>query len=429
MQVGWIDFSPEERNRTLTVLSSLSEPGSVDELGVGIVRDAMAERLFPGTSTLLTKARYFFLVPYISRYLEEGHDNTRQDPRALRNTFRDLERRCAVGLRNCERARGHSDEGIVGRVALASGKWVTRGPGEIYWASLRTLGFMRQGAPDSYQAQFAYLADSRVHDRQYRNTPSVGDEGDGLSDDRLAFGSMWNLPRDSYGAWRKAWGQWDVNASIALTREEALFLRNRIVLSQPDSLYALILSDSELRCIALSSIYAEGGTSGDSSFHEFLSHGLARIEKLSPALGRTCAIADAFSELVLGCRIAYNMQLSSLEEFGATEWDNFSSRAAGVARRIDLDSVGQELKLVWHPGFQRMRAFLLRSAACMESGDLDGLKEQVRRREADIKGTRRKIGAKNAGDFAWRGGYRLPYRFPNAMAIIREIQEAGGCDA
>lgn len=46
MQVGWIDFSPEERSRTLTVLSSLSEPGSVDELGVGIVRDAMADRLF-----------------------------------------------------------------------------------------------------------------------------------------------------------------------------------------------------------------------------------------------------------------------------------------------------------------------------------------------------------------------------------------------
>lgn len=96
MQIGWIDFSPEERSRTLTVLSSLSEPGSVDELGVGIVRDAMADVLFPGTSTLLTKARYFFFVPYVSRYLEEGHDSARQDPRALRTTFRDLERRCKL---------------------------------------------------------------------------------------------------------------------------------------------------------------------------------------------------------------------------------------------------------------------------------------------------------------------------------------------
>jgi hypothetical protein len=429
MQVGWIDFSPEERSRTLTVLSSLSEPGSVDELGIGIVRDAMADKLFPGTSTLLTKARYFFLVPYLSRYLEEGHDNTRQDPRILRNSFRDLERACARGLRSSERARGHSDEGIIGRVALASGKWVARGPGEIYWASLRALGFMRQGAPDSYQAQFAYLADARMRDRQYRNVSAEGDEGDGLSDDKLALGSMWNLPRESYGDWRKAWEKWDSEASIALTHEEAVFLRNRIVASRPDSLYALILTDEELRRIALASIYGEGGTSGDSSLHEFLSHGLARMRDLSPELARSCAIADGFSELVFGCRIAYNMQLSGLEESGANEWEGFTPRAAEVAHGVDLDDVGRELNLSWHPGFQTLRAFLLRSAACMESGDLDGLKEQVRRREAAIKGTRRKIGAKNSGDFAWRGGHRLPYRFANAMAIVREIEEAGGCDA
>ena len=429
MQVGWIDFSPEERSRTLTVLSSLTEPGSVDELGVGIVRDAMADKLFPGTSTLLTKARYFFLVPYLSRYLEEGYDNARQDPRALRNTFRDLERRCAVGLRNCERANNHSDEGIIGRVALSSGKWVTRGPGEIDWASLRTLGFMRQDAPDSYQAQFAYLADARTRNRQYRNSPAEGDDGDGLSDDKLAFTSMWNLPRGSYKDWRSAWEHWGSEASISLTQEEAVFLKNRIVASRPDSLYALILSDDALRSMALASIYGEGGTFSDSSFHEFLSHGFARIQDLSPALGQTCAIADGFSELVLGCRIAYNMQLGGLEESGATEWDDFSSRAADVAHGVDLASVGKELNLSWHPGFQTLGAFLRRSAACMESGDLDGLKEQVRRREADIKGSRRKIGAKNAGDYAWRGGHRLPYRFANAMAIVREIEEAGGCNA
>lgn len=429
MQIGWIDFSPEERSRTLTVLSSLSEPGSVDELGVGIVRDAMADRLFPGTSTLLTKARYFFLVPYLSRYLERGHDNSRQDPRALRNAFRDLERQCAAGLRSCAKASGHSDEGIIGRVALASGKWVTRGPGEIYWASLRTLGFMRQGAPDSYQAQFAYLSDVRTRDQQYRTAPSDGDEGDGLSDDRLALGSMWNLPRDSYDCWREAWKQWDSEASIALTREEALFLRDRVVSSRPDSLYALILTDEQLRQMALASVYGEGGTLSDSSLHEFLLHGLARIQSLSPELAQTCAIADAFSELVLGCRIAYNMQLSGLEESGSHEWDEFAPRAASVARDVDLTAVGHVLGLSSHHGFHALRAFLLRSAACIEAGDLEGLKEQVRRREAAIKGARRKIGAKNAGEFAWRGGHRLPYRFANAMAIVREIEEAGGCNA
>lgn len=429
MQIGWIDFSPEERNRTLTVLNSLSEPGSIDELGVGIVRDAMADRLFPGTSTLLTKARYFFFVPYISRLLEQGHDKTRQEPKKVRNMFRDLERKCAVGLIKSEKSRGNSDEGIIGRLALGKGNWVTRGPGEVYWASLRTLGFMRKDAPDSYQSQFAYLADVRVRDRQYRNMSVGDDQDDGLSDDMLSYGSMWNLPRDSYKAWSDSWGNWNEVASITLAQEEAAYLRERIVSARPESLYALILTDKGLRDIALAAISGDGGTRGDSSFHEFLSHGLARIQDIDPELAQTCVLADSFSELVYGCRIAYNMQLLGLEESGAHEWEEFSGRASDVAQSVDLEGVGQKLHLTHHPGFQMLRAFLSRSAAYMVKGELDSLKDEVRRRELAIKGARRKIGANNATEYAWRGGRRLPYRFVNAMDIVKEIEEAGGCDA
>ena len=128
MRVGWVDFSAQERSRTLTVLSSLSQPGAVDELGIGIVRDAIADTLFPSTSTLLTKARYFFLVPYISRLMEEGHDVERRDPHALAGEYSDYEKTCAKGLLRC----CDSKEGVIGRVALSGGRWVTRGPGELY---------------------------------------------------------------------------------------------------------------------------------------------------------------------------------------------------------------------------------------------------------------------------------------------------------
>ena len=239
---------------------------------------------------------------------------------------------------------------------------------------------------------------------------------------------MWNLPRGSYRSWRKWWNSWNTDASISLTHDEAAFLRERIVSSHPDSLYALLLTDSTLRGIALVSVYGESGAQGDSSFHVFLSHGLSRIQDASPSLARTCILADGFSELVLGCRIAYNMQLAGLEEQGLREWEGFGARAGDVARRVDLPSLGMVLGLSSHAGYQSLSAFLERSRDCMESGDLDGLKEQVRKREAAIKGTRRKIGGKVA-DFAWRGGHRLPYRFTNAMSMVREIDEAGGCDA
>lgn len=425
MRVGWVDFSAQERSRTLTVLGSLSQPGAVDELGIGIVRDAIADTLFPSTSTLLTKARYFFLVPYISRFMEEGRDAERRDPRALAEDYSNHERACAEGLLRCS----DSTEGIIGRVALSGGRWVTRGPGELYWAPLRSLGFMRSGAPTSYFGQFVYLADARLRDR--RPAYEKNDENDdGLADDPRSFRSMWNLPRSEYAAWKDDWKSWKTNASIVLTQEEAVFLRKRIVTSYPSSLYSLLLTDEATRTLALATLDGGGEAAGDSGFHAFLRNGaLERINAVSPQLARTCALADAFSEMVYGCRIAYNMQLSGLVERGGDEWDEYSLRAPEVAGRVDLPGIAATFGLLGHSGFALVCKFMGRAIAHMQNGDLEGLQLEVRKREASIKGARRKIGREDQAEYAWRGGRRLPYRFANAMGIVREICEAGGCDA
>ena len=72
MQLGWIDFSKEDRQKALDVINLLSEQGAVDELGIGIVRDAFANYFFPGTSTIQTRAKYFLIVPYILRDAVDG---------------------------------------------------------------------------------------------------------------------------------------------------------------------------------------------------------------------------------------------------------------------------------------------------------------------------------------------------------------------
>lgn len=46
--IGWIDFSSTERERVSQVLSMLQEKGTLDELGIGQIRDAFADQLFPG---------------------------------------------------------------------------------------------------------------------------------------------------------------------------------------------------------------------------------------------------------------------------------------------------------------------------------------------------------------------------------------------
>ncbi len=65
MKLGWIDFSKNERNKVLSVIHLLYEPGAVDELGLGAIRDAFADYFFPGTSTVQTRTKYFLIVPYI----------------------------------------------------------------------------------------------------------------------------------------------------------------------------------------------------------------------------------------------------------------------------------------------------------------------------------------------------------------------------
>ena len=72
MQLGWVDFSKEERDKALGFLQALQEQGAVDELGIGTIRDQIADALFPGTSTLITRAKYYLLVPCIIREATDG---------------------------------------------------------------------------------------------------------------------------------------------------------------------------------------------------------------------------------------------------------------------------------------------------------------------------------------------------------------------
>ena len=68
----WLDYSERERRKMLDVIDMFREHGTRDELGVGSVRDAFADMLFPGTSTILTRARYFLLVPWAYQRLEKS---------------------------------------------------------------------------------------------------------------------------------------------------------------------------------------------------------------------------------------------------------------------------------------------------------------------------------------------------------------------
>jgi hypothetical protein len=65
-----MDFSERERRDALNFIDLFRDKTTRDELGLGTIRDALADRLFPGTSTVQTRARHFPFIPWIYQDLE-----------------------------------------------------------------------------------------------------------------------------------------------------------------------------------------------------------------------------------------------------------------------------------------------------------------------------------------------------------------------
>lgn len=50
--LAWIDFDEAERQRAQRIMALFQERETRDELGLGGIRDSIADHLFPGTSTI-----------------------------------------------------------------------------------------------------------------------------------------------------------------------------------------------------------------------------------------------------------------------------------------------------------------------------------------------------------------------------------------
>ncbi len=70
MQIGRIDFSMEDRKKALTILQALQEEGAVNELGIGVITDALANYFSLGASTPHTR----FGIIYSSLAIEDESD-------------------------------------------------------------------------------------------------------------------------------------------------------------------------------------------------------------------------------------------------------------------------------------------------------------------------------------------------------------------
>lgn len=68
--LAWIDFDEAARQRAQRIMALFQERETRDELGLGSIRDSIADHLFPRTSTIQTRLRYMLFIPWLFQMLE-----------------------------------------------------------------------------------------------------------------------------------------------------------------------------------------------------------------------------------------------------------------------------------------------------------------------------------------------------------------------
>lgn len=284
--LAWIDFDEAERQRAQRIMALFQEKESRDELGLGAIRDSIADHLFPGTSTIQTRLRYMLFIPWILRRLE-GREGTAAQ---LSTEGRAMEIRLSDALK-----AGGETSGVIGRDA---GARLQRLPSSVYWAGLGAWGIRQfPGSRETYYATLPTL-------RRRRQRSEVEAEGF----EELQTGS-WHpgLP--------PAPSDFLDTASFTLTDDEAQFIRDRLVASAPTSLMAWLARQSDNgQCVYI----WQHPSLGD----------------FPTAARRLVEHADIFSGVIHGASLLYNLQLAELR--AREDWiELYRGRLAQWAAELD----------------------------------------------------------------------------------------------
>lgn len=134
---GWLDADSAHRQKMLEVVDLFREQGTVDDLGVGSIRDALSDLLFPGTSVLHTRLRYVLFIPWLmQRAAAKG------TPAEMSAELRNLELRLISSLMT-----GGEVQGVIGNRARTRLKQM---PSASYWSALGTWRIRDVESPDAF---------------------------------------------------------------------------------------------------------------------------------------------------------------------------------------------------------------------------------------------------------------------------------------
>ena len=393
----WVDYDSEARDRSLRILSLFQQKESRDELGLGGIRDSFADMLFPGTSTIQTRLRYMLFVPWMYKALEARKISSREFAgRAAENELRLVQPLLESG----------DTAGVFGKVAGSS---LQRLPSSVYWAGLGSWGIRVFDRPQDqyhFQIEEVYRRRNGQSARSKDNAQS-GDDPDTTPDlGTLTWDS--NLPACP--------DDFPETADFALTQSEALFIRDKITLSHPNSLLSWLALTSGTVDVSAPWIHPNLGSMSD-RHKEILEH------------------ARRFSVVMHGASLIYNVLLSRLGMRSETE-DKHTYAFEEWCREVgEIDLLSWSLDDLWtmvidddHRITLATRMFVQNWISMVREnryGILGAIQadELIRNRETTLKRSQSRFSNKDALQ-QWGGASglgRLNYRWETAQRFLNDL--------
>lgn len=395
--IAWLDSTPEEQRAARELISLFTQQEGRDELGIGQIRDAFADLLFPGTSVIQTRARYFLFVPWCYGHGKVAQARGRavvvrgeQQERELIKTLLDSQLDDAVGL--IGRRRGPSIKTL---------------PSTIYRSGLRRYDIL------THDNDLGLLAGAGIGDGSTELSARIFADWDaGVPDPPADF------PRV-------------VPGGFDLELAEAEWLRDRIVAAAPKSVLAHLL----VRRLAIPARTSFAWDFVDREQFEVLDH------------------AYWFSSVMLGASLLYNLLIGEMYDADA----NLNRiEDAGAYYRSELDAwiedfVTPNMDNLQHWNTERMWEHVLsanpridkraqmfveawigaiRSGANSGVADNNDLRQLVRVREQRKGKQSRLLNPRMLATWSGASGTgQLTYRWGTVRVIVNDIVKGLGRDA
>jgi len=378
----------DDRRRMMEILHLFHEKEIREELGIGTVRDAFSDILFPGTSTLHTRAKYFLFIPWIFLRHEEKRTPSDKIEEYSRNGEISLIRALI---------RSGEDDGVIGKVAGSKLKIL---PSYMYWSGLGIWGIRRF---DGTLYQYFRSLDIFYF---YKKNIVKSDDKEIISN--IPFNWDQNLPsRPDY---------FPEGVNLSLSHQEADYLQERIVTNCRESLLAFLVDKTEPTDVDYIWMHPQ--------YAEFSEKHKTQIQH-----------AKNFSLVMNGASLLYNLMLS--EKRNNSEWINkYQNKSSSWMSDIQNQMsqiLNWDMNEFWRIVFEQNRNihFMTRRFIAnwidfvRDIRNLDRLQENdharhlITRRETQIKGKRSRLknprmleqwlgeSGANPLDFRWRVSRRL----------------------